>query len=94
MANTTITEIEWKSVKGFEGQYMVSNTGLIKSLKGKTERIMKPRRKKTTHTDGTITLCYEELVLCNKGVRTSKLVHRLWQKHLLRILKTNLRLII
>ena len=24
MANTTITEIEWKSVKGFEGQYILS----------------------------------------------------------------------
>ncbi|MGF7495832.1 NUMOD4 domain-containing protein [Lactococcus lactis] len=29
----------WKSVKGFEGQYEVSNTGLIKSLKGKNKRI-------------------------------------------------------
>lgn len=77
MANTTITEIEWKSVKGFEGQYEVSNTGLVKSLKGKTERIMKPRRKKTTHKDGTITLGYEELVLTNGGVKKSKLVHRL-----------------
>ncbi|MHA3997494.1 NUMOD4 domain-containing protein [Lactococcus cremoris] len=38
MANT-ITKIEWKSVKGFEGQYMVSNTGLVKSLKGKNGRI-------------------------------------------------------
>ncbi|KAF6609956.1 MULTISPECIES: NUMOD4 domain-containing protein [Lactococcus] len=41
MANTnttTTTAIEWKSIKGFE-QYMVSNTGLVKSLKGKTERI-------------------------------------------------------
>ncbi|WP_282675605.1 NUMOD4 domain-containing protein [Lactococcus cremoris] len=38
MANTN-TEIEWKSVEGFEGQYMVSNTGLVKSLKGKNGRI-------------------------------------------------------
>ncbi|ARR88263.1 hypothetical protein BSR25_2487 (plasmid) [Lactococcus lactis subsp. lactis bv. diacetylactis] len=38
MANTN-TEIEWKSVEGFEGQYEVSNTGLVKSFKGKTERI-------------------------------------------------------
>lgn len=38
MANTN-TEIEWKSVEGFEGQYEVSNTGLVKSLKGKNERI-------------------------------------------------------
>ena len=43
MANT---EIEWRDIAGFEGQYEVSNTGLIKSLKGKTERIIKPRRKK------------------------------------------------
>lgn len=77
MANTTITEIEWKSVKGFEGQYEVSNTGLVKSLKGKNERIIKPRRKKTTHKDGSITFGYEELVLSNGGVKKSKLVHRL-----------------
>ena len=74
MTNTTI---EWKSVKGFEGQYMVSNTGLVKSLKGKNPRIMKPRRKKIIKKDGSVELGYEELVLSNKGVRTSKLVHRL-----------------
>lgn len=44
MANTTTTTVIWKSVKGFE-QYEVSNTGLVKSLKGKNPRIMKPRRK-------------------------------------------------
>lgn len=32
MANT---EIEWRDIAGFEGQYEVSNTGLVKSLKGK-----------------------------------------------------------
>ncbi|MUV48070.1 hypothetical protein GII02_12020 [Lactococcus lactis] len=37
MANTNT--VIWKSVKGFEGQYEVSNTGLVKSLKGKTKRI-------------------------------------------------------
>ena len=90
----TNTVIEYRPIKGFEGQYEVSNTGLVKSLKGKAERILKPRRKKIIKKDGSVELSYEELVLCNKGVRTSKLVHRLWQKHLLRILKTNLRLII
>ena len=76
MANT-ITKIEWKSIEGFEGQYMVSNTGLVKSLKGKTERIMKPKRKKIIKKDGSVELGYEELILSNKGVRYSKLVHRL-----------------
>lgn len=73
MANTVI----WKSVKGFEGQYMVSNLGRVKSLKGKTERIMKPRRKKIIKKDGSVELGYEELILSDKGVRYSKLVHRL-----------------
>ncbi|WP_353891834.1 NUMOD4 motif-containing HNH endonuclease [Lactococcus lactis subsp. lactis] len=78
MANTTTTiTIEWKSVKGFEGQYEVSNTGLVKSLKGKTERIMKPKRKKIIKKDGSVELGYEELILSNKGVQYSKLVHRL-----------------
>lgn len=76
MANTTTTTIIWKSVKGFE-QYMVSNTGLVKSLKGKNERIMKPRRKKIIKKDGSVELGYEELILSDKGVRYSKLVHRL-----------------
>ncbi|KST89925.1 NUMOD4 motif-containing HNH endonuclease [Lactococcus lactis] len=77
MANTTITEIEYRPIKGFEGQYEVSNTGLVKSLKGKNERILKPRRKKIIKKDGSVELGYEELVLSNKGVRTSKLIHRL-----------------
>ncbi|MEI3635019.1 NUMOD4 domain-containing protein [Lactococcus lactis] len=74
MANT---EIEWRDIAGFEGQYMVSNTGLVKSLKGKKERIMKTRRKKIIKKDGSTELSYEELILSNKGVRHSKLVHRL-----------------
>ncbi|MFP7257617.1 NUMOD4 domain-containing protein [Lactococcus lactis] len=36
MANT---EIEWRDITGFEVSYQVSNTGLVKSLKGKNERI-------------------------------------------------------
>lgn len=80
MANTnttTTTAIEWRDIEGFEGQYMVSNTGLVKSLKGKNERIMKTRRKKIIKKDGSSELSYEELVLSNKGVPHSKLVHRL-----------------
>lgn len=79
MANTnttTTTAIEWKSIKGFE-QYEVSNTGLVKSLKGKNERIMKTRRKKIIKKDGSSELSYEEIILSNKGVPHSKLVHRL-----------------
>lgn len=56
---------------------MVSNTGLVKSLKGKNERIMKTRRKKIIKKDGSSELGYEEIVLSNKGVQYSKLVHRL-----------------
>ncbi|MDM7659319.1 NUMOD4 domain-containing protein [Lactococcus lactis] len=74
MANT---EIEWRDIAGFEGQYEVSNTGLVKSLKGKKERIMKPKRKKIFKRDGSVELGYEELILNNKGVQYSKLVHRL-----------------
>lgn len=76
MANTN-TVIEWRDIEGFEGSYQVSNNGLVKSLKGKNERIMKTRRKKIIKKDGSVELSYEELVLSNGGVRTSKLVHRL-----------------
>lgn len=72
MANTTTTTttaIEWKSVKGFEGQYEVSNTGLIKSLKGKEERILKSRVHSKTG--------YVTVILSNNGSKYSRLVHRL-----------------
>lgn len=33
----------WKDIKGYEGEYMVSNFGRILSLLGKSPRILKPR---------------------------------------------------
>ncbi len=72
MANTTTTTttaIEWKSGKGFEGQYEVSNTGLIKSLKGKEEKILKSRVHSKTG--------YVTVVLSDNGSKYSRLVHRL-----------------
>ena len=32
---------EWKTIDGFDGMYLISNYGRIKSLKGKEERILK-----------------------------------------------------
>ncbi|MEC0106769.1 NUMOD4 domain-containing protein [Paenibacillus taichungensis] len=65
-------EEEWRDVVGYEGLYVVSNYGVVKSLgnhRGRKEKIMK------TH------VCrngYEKLDLCKKGQPTKKVyVHRL-----------------
>lgn len=66
------TNEEWRDVVGYEGLYMVSNYGVVKSLgnnKGRKEKIMR------TH------VCrngYEKLDLCKKGQPRKKVyVHRL-----------------
>lgn len=63
---------EWRDVVGYEGLYMISNYGVVKSLgnnKGRKEKIMR------TH------VCrngYEKLDLCKKGQPTKKVyIHRL-----------------
>jgi hypothetical protein len=38
--------IEWRPVVGYEGEYLVSNTGLVKSLKFKKPRILKNQKNK------------------------------------------------
>lgn len=63
---TTMTTI-WKDIKGYEGQYQVSNTGLVKSLQQKSERILKTGLDKG----------YERLTLTSNGVQSRKAVHRL-----------------
>lgn len=35
---------EWKDIKGYEGEYQISNLGNVKSFMGKKERLLKPRR--------------------------------------------------
>ena len=61
---------EWRYVKGYEGYYMVSNTGKIKSLNyrhtGK-EKILKAR------DNGG----YLQVHLCKDGNRKKYFVHRL-----------------
>ena len=32
---------EWREIEGYDGKYLVSNKGRIKSLKGKKERLLK-----------------------------------------------------
>ena len=36
---------EWREIEGYDGQYLVSNTGRVKSLKGAKERIFSKRHK-------------------------------------------------
>ena len=71
---------EWKDIKGFEGIYMISNLGRVKSLSRKKrknknskyfltkEKILKPRPTR---------LGYQNIVLFKNSVRTSFAIHRL-----------------
>ena len=63
-----MTEEIWCPIKGFEGQYQVSDQGRVKSLKFGKERILKPIRDK----DG-----YLLVNLCKNGEIKQCLVHRL-----------------
>ena len=58
----------FKEIKGTNKKYYVSNTGLVKSLQGKKERILKPN----TDKDG-----YLRVVLSVNNVRKTKGIHRL-----------------
>lgn len=72
----------WKSIVGYEGFYMISNHGRIKSLAKsvlnrygtfckKRERILRP------NNSGE----YAMVVLCKYGTKKQKLVHRLLALH-------------
>ncbi len=62
-----MTEV-WKDIKGYEGQYTVSNTGKVKSFKGAIPKILAPR----VGANG-----YERVVLYTKGHNKSRTVHTL-----------------
>lgn len=57
----------WKQIKEYEGHYIVSDKGRIKSLKG-TPKLLKPR---------FISVGYLGVQLCLNGVVKNKLIHRL-----------------
>ena len=69
---------EWRDAVGYEGLYMVSNTGKVKGLERKVkklngyrtvnERILKPRKNRNG---------YLQLLLSKEGIRKTVLVHRL-----------------
>lgn len=58
----------WKDVKGYEGQYQVSNLGHVRSLKFGKVRFLKPRRRK----DGYLTVN-----LCRNSKERNVRIHRL-----------------
>lgn len=63
-----MTEI-WKDIVGFNGRYMVSNLGRVKSLyKNGKEKILKPLKK----DDG-----YQQIQLWNHYKISQPLIHRL-----------------
>ena len=72
----------WKDIKGYEGLYMVSNLGRVKSLSHKVtrgfctcvteEKILTAKRKKSKSGD-----CYLFTHLCKDGVFRNFHLHRL-----------------
>lgn len=58
----------WKDIKGYEGVYMVSNWGRVKSLKYGKEKVIKPRK---------AGIGYLQVVLFKNGKGKSYFVHRL-----------------
>lgn len=63
--------IEWKDIEGYEGLYMVSNTGQIKNYKGNLKALSTKRDKNTN---------YKEVSLWKDGKNKRLLVHRLVAK--------------
>lgn len=61
--------IEWKPVVGYEGDYEVSNTGAVMSLKHHHHHLMTPRNNKFTG--------YKYVVLFRDGVGKTIPIHRL-----------------
>lgn len=58
----------WKKIDGFEGRYMISNMGNVKSIKNKKCKILKPSK----HTCG-----YLQVTLYKNGIKKSYKIHRL-----------------
>lgn len=61
----------WKDISGYEGRYMISNLGRVKSLPNVSrsgERVLTPNIKPTG---------YSEAHLCKDGKGSKRLVHRL-----------------
>lgn len=69
----------WKPVKGYEGRYLVSNDGVVKSLdmyvqsRGGKKKLYKGRIKATYRNNRGYVVVY----LCMDGKGTHSLVHRL-----------------
>lgn len=65
----------WKDIQGYEGLYMISNYGNVKSLgnnKSRKEKILNPR----TNTKG-----YKQIALCKNNKRKYYSIHKLVALH-------------
>ena len=74
----TVSEA-WRDIKGYEGLYMISSSGQVKSL-GRS--VMRRDGKKCTYPEKIRVGCadrkgYLRVVLCKNGVQKTYLVHRL-----------------
>ena len=75
----------WKDVKGYEGDYQVSNLGNVKSLKYGKERLLKPR----LSTRG-----YLEVRLSKQGMVKGKSVHQMVAVNFLNHVPCGMKLVV
>ncbi len=67
----------WKDIKGYEGQYQISNEGEVYStpLDGKPHKLLKQNLDKRNHTN------YKRVALCKNGKVNYFFIHRLVAIH-------------
>ena len=83
MVMNNMSKEVWKDIKGFEGQYQVSNLGRVKSLERTVEYERFGRLVKETVNEIILSQCKDPLqkryivLLYKNGVKYSRRVHRL-----------------
>lgn len=64
----------WKPIKGFEEEYLISNLGNLKSLKGKNPKILKTYKEKHGYIKYVLTKRKKGVIIKYRSVRIHKLV--------------------
>ena len=66
----------WKEIEGTHGRYFVSNKGQVKSLCGRTDRILKQKKHRVKRVCGDVFYCSVKIDY-EVNSQKDKLVHRL-----------------
>lgn len=66
----------WKEIEGTHGRYFISNKGQVKSLCGRTDRILKQKKHRVKRVCGDVFYCSVKIDY-DTNTQKDKLVHRL-----------------